>query len=400
MDGLRQRLASFLASAFRPFYLLGIGYGLGLMTAWTGAWLGIWPVPLAGLSLRQLHGHEMLFGFAAAVVIGIVLTALPSWAHIPEVRGAPLALLVLAWLAGRVAVWAGPWPAASWRAAIDLAFFPAVFVVVAPGLLRAANRLYLLLLPILLALLGAHFAWYCGVQAGSDGLATAGLRAGVYGLVLIYVLMGGLLTPVFTGNALREARRGDQVPFVMALDAAAVTAVVALAGLDLAGAPAGWIGAAAVACTLTHAWRMARWQGWRVADAPLVSGMHLGFAWLLCAFALKAAAELGPAVPESAWVHAFTVGSLGLMMLALMTRVALRHTGRALSMPRALRIGMTAMFLAALVRLAAPHMGAAAHGLMALAALLWLAPFAAWFALYAAMLVSPSLRREGRAPPP
>lgn len=394
MDALRRHIAPLLASAFRPFYLLGVAYGLALMTAWTGAWLAIWPAPLAGLSLRQLHGHEMLFGFAAAVVIGIVLTALPSWAHTPEVRGAPLAVLVLVWLAGRVAVWSAPWPAASWHAAIDLAFFPAVFVVVAPCLLRAANRLYLLLLPILLALFGAHLAWYAGTLDGSDRLATTGLRAGVYGLVALFVLKGGVLTPVFTGNALREAGRGDQARFVMALDAAALAVVVALACLDLAGAPANWIGTAAVACTLVHAWRVARWKGWRVVDAPLVWGMHLGFAWLLCAFALKAAAELGSAVPEAAWVHAFTVGSLGLMMLALMTRVVLRHTGRAPVAPRAMSIAMVAMSLAALARLAAVHVDAAGHGLVALAALLWLAPFATWFALYAAMLVTPSLPRE------
>lgn len=394
MDALRRHIAPLLASAFRPFYLLGVAYGLALMTAWTGAWLAIWPAPLAGLSLRQLHGHEMLFGFAAAVVIGIVLTALPSWAHTPEVRGAPLAVLVLVWLAGRVAVWSAPWPAASWHAAIDLAFFPAVFVVVAPCLLRAANRLYLLLLPILLALFGAHLAWYAGMLDGSDRLATTGLRAGVYGLVALFVLKGGVLTPVFTGNALREAGRGDQARFVMALDAAALAVVVVLACLDLAGAPANWIGTAAVACTLVHAWRVARWKGWRVVDAPLVWGMHLGFAWLLCAFALKAAAELGSAVPEAAWVHAFTVGSLGLMMLALMTRVVLRHTGRAPVAPRAMSIAMVAMSLAALARLAAVHVDAAGHGLVALAALLWLAPFATWFALYAAMLVTPSLPRE------
>lgn len=394
MDALRRHIAPLLASAFRPFYLLGVAYGLALMTAWTGAWLAIWPAPLAGLSLRQLHGHEMLFGFAAAVVIGIVLTALPSWAHTPEVRGAPLAVLVLVWLAGRVAVWSAPWPAASWHAAIDLVFFPAVFVVVAPCLLRAANRLYLLLLPILLALFGAHLAWYAGTLDGSDRLATTGLRAGVYGLVALFVLKGGVLTPVFTGNALREAGRGDQARFVMALDAAALAVVVALACLDLAGAPANWIGTAAVACTLVHAWRVARWKGWRVVDAPLVWGMHLGFAWLLCAFALKAAAELGSAVPEAAWVHAFTVGSLGLMMLALMTRVVLRHTGRAPVAPRAMSIAMVAMSLAALARLAAVHVDAAGHGLVALAAMLWLAPFATWFALYAAMLVTPSLPRE------
>lgn len=401
MNRLRACLAPSLSSAFRPFYLFGVPYGLLVMAVSTGAWLGLWHTPLADVSLRQLHGHEMLFGFAAAIVVGIVLTALPSWAHTPEVRGTPLALLVALWLAGRLAFWAGGgWLAAPWRAVIDVAFFPAVFVAVAPGLLRASNRLYLLLLPILLAFFGANLAWHLGMLAADEHLATASLRAGVYGLIVIYVLKGGVLTPVFTGNALRQAGRGDQAPFVMALDVAAVAVVIVLAWLDLAGAPARWVGAAALACTLVHAWRVARWQGWRAADVPLVSGMHLGFAWLLLAFALKAAAGLGGLVPEPAWIHAFTVGSLGMMMLALMTRVVLRHTGRTPVAPQAIRIGFALMFLAALARLAA-NVYSPGSGLVALAALLWLAPFAIYFALYAGMLAAPSLPRgSGRVKQP
>ena len=400
MNRLRERLAPLLSSAFRPFYLLGVPYGLAVMAVSIGAWLGLWHTPLADVSLRQWHGHEMLFGFAAAIVVGIVLTALPSWAHTPEVRGTPLALLVAVWLAGRLAIWAGGgWLAEPWRAVIDVAFFPAVFVVVAPSLLRAPNRLYLLLLPILLALFGANLAWHLGMLAADEHLATAGLRAGIYGLIVIYVLKGGVLTPVFTGNALRQAGRGDQAPFVMALDVAAVAVVVVLAWLDLSGAPARWTGAAALACALVHAWRVARWKGWRAPDVSLVSGMHLGFAWLLLAFALKAAAGLGGLVPEPAWVHAFTVGSLGMMMLALMTRVVLRHTGRTPVAPRAIRIGFALMFLAALARLAA-NVYAPGSGLVALAALLWLAPFAIYFALYAGMLAAPSLPRQVREPLP
>jgi uncharacterized protein involved in response to NO len=169
-----------------------------------------------------------------------------------------------------------------------------------------------------------------------------------------------------------------------------VAAVILLAAFDLAGAPPAWTGASAVACALAHGWRTTRWQGWRVADVPLLLVMHLGFAWLVFAFALKAAAELTGIVPEAAWVHAFTVGSLGLMMLGLMTRVSLRHTGRPLDVPGAMRVAYMMMFAAALLRLAAT-----VHGLgnwaVALAAVLWAAPFAIYFVLFGAILLRPSL---------
>jgi uncharacterized protein involved in response to NO len=144
------------ASAFRPFYLLGAPYAPLLIAAWLGAYLGLWNLPAGDLPLKLLHGHEFIFGFAAAIIAGIVLTALPSWAGTEEIRGGRLMLLVALWLAGRIAFWAAPWLPPLLPAVIDCLLFPAMFAMLAPQLLGAANRLYLLLLPILLALFAAN----------------------------------------------------------------------------------------------------------------------------------------------------------------------------------------------------------------------------------------------------
>lgn len=383
---------SLLSSAFRPFYFLGALYTPLLAAVWLGAWLGAWEVPSVGTPLRLWHGHEMLFGFSAAIITGIVLTALPSWAGTEELRGGRLALLVALWLAGRIAFWAAPWLPPLAPAAVDLLLFPAVFIMVAPQLARASNRLYLLLLPILLALTAANLAYHYGILAANAAFAGQGLRGAIYAIIVLYVMKGGVLTPVFTGNALREKGRGEQAPFNVELEMLAVGVVVVLAALDLAGAPSLWIGMAALICALVHGARAARWKGWRLPDVPLVFVMHLGFAWLVFAFALKAAAELTGIVPEAAWVHAFTVGSLGLMMLGLMTRVSLRHTGRPLVVPGAMRLAYWLMFVAALLRLAAT-----VHGLgswaVALSAVLWGLTFVVYFMLFGTALLRPSLPR-------
>ncbi|MCB1892234.1 MAG: NnrS family protein, partial [Rhodocyclaceae bacterium] len=300
------------SSAFRPFYFLGALYAPLLAAVWLGAYLGIGEVPSVGTPLRLWHGHEMLFGFSAAIITGIVLTALPSWAGTEEIRGGRLVLLVVLWLAGRIAFWAAPWLPPLAPAIVDALLFPAVFLMVAPQLMRAANRLYLLLLPILLALAAANAVYHYGIFAANAALAGQGLRGAIYSIIVLYVLKGGVLTPIFTGNALREKGRGEQAPFNVELEMLAVGVVLLLAALDLAGAPSLWIGMAALICALVHGARAARWKGWRLPDVPLVFVMHLGFAWLVFAFALKAAAELTGIVPEAAWVHAFTVGSLGL----------------------------------------------------------------------------------------
>ena len=381
-----------LSSAFRPFYLLGTLYAALLTAAWLGAYLGHWTLPSAGMPLRLWHGHEMLFGFAAAIITGIVLTALPGWAGTEEIDGGRLALLVALWLAGRAAFWAAPWLPAPLPAAVDLLLFPAACLMVAPQLARAANRLYLLLLPILLALAATNGIYHCGLLAARADLAGLGLRGAIYAIIVLYVLKGGVLTSIFTGNALREKGRGDQAPFNVELEMLAVGVVLVLAALDLAGAPARWTGLAALACAGVHAARTARWKGWRLPDVPLVFVMHLGFAWLIFAFLLKAAADLAGLVPEAAWLHAFTVGSLGLMMLGLMTRVGLRHTGRPLVVPGAMKLACAMMFAAALVRLAATVHGLGAWA-VALAAVLWGLTFFLYFLVFGAMLVRPSLPR-------
>ena len=120
--------------------------------------------------------------------------------------------------------------------------------------------------------------------------------------------------------------------------------------------------------------------------------MHLGFVWLLLAFVLKALADSGGWVPAAAWLHAFTVGALGLLMLGLMTRVALRHTGRPLVVPPLLHAAGASLFVAAAVRLAATLHGPDAR-LVALAALLWAAAFAAYVLQFAAALLAPSRPR-------
>lgn len=385
--------ASVWSSAFRPFYFLGALYAPVLVVVWLGALLGIWNLPSADVPLQLQHGHEFIFGFSAAIIVGIVLTALPSWAGTEEIRGSRLILLVALWLAGRMAFWATPWLPPLLPGLVDCLLFPAVFIMVTPQLLRAKNRLYLLLLPVLLALFAANLVYHHGVVTANHTEVRQALRLALYAVIVLYVLKGGVLAPIFTGNALREKGRGDQAPFNMKLDVAAVAAVLLLAVLELAAAPAAWIGASALACALLHGWRTARWKGWRAADVPLVLVMHLGFGWLVLAFALKAVAELTGIIPEIAWVHAFTVGSLGLMMLGLMTRVSLRHTGRPLVVPRAMLGAYVLMFVAALLRLAATVLGPGS-GVAALAAGLWAAAFMLYFMVFWKALITPSAARK------
>jgi len=377
-------------SAFRPFYLLGAGYALVLAAYWLFAQTGF-AAPTASLA----HAHEMPFGFAAAIVTGIALTALPSWAGTREVEGGKLAFLAALWIAGRVLWW---WTAAPFalRAGIDSAYFLVLALVVTPQLLRLENRHFLWLPVIFAAFALGQIVFYSGLAHGSDPALVAGIKLASYTLMLLFVIKGGVLTPIFTGNALREKNLGLPPSFLPSLEYATGASVVLLAALDLGRAQGAWTAAAAALAFLLLLLRSLRWQGWRVADLPLLAAMHLAFLWLLLALALRAWAALDAAISPAAWQHAFFVGSLGLMMLSLMNRVTQRHTGRRLQVGKAMRVGMVSIFLAALIRVAAALLGLGGAWI-SLALALWALPFAIYLAVFGRCLIAPS---EARADSP
>ena len=322
---------------------------------------------------------------------GTLLTALPSWAGTPELRGAPLALLCVLWLLGRVAFWASPQLPAATLALADLLLLPTLIALLAPGLWRARQRGYRWLLPLLLALLASNFAFHLAVANADAVLAERALRAAVWTLMLLFTVVGGLLTPIFTGNHLRARGQPGPGPVSWPLEGIAPVLLLGLAGVDLAGLP--FQGPIAAACLIAHAWRVARWRGWRVTDDAVLAGMHLGFVWLLIALALKAAYAFGAPVPAAAWMHAFTVGALGCTMLGLMTRVALRHTGRPDQPPAMLPWVLGAVMLASALRLAG-----SVHGLppwvFGLSAAFWAGAFGAYAWQFAPALLAPSVPRR------
>ena len=383
-------LAPLWASPFRPFCALGMAYGILLIALWVTAQSDAAALPHGTLAPQLWHGHEMMFGFAGAIICATVLTALPGWAHTPEVRGAPLAGLVALWLAGRIAFLCVAWLSPVLLIVADAGLYVALLALLAAQLRRVANRYYLLLLPV-----------FAGMLAGDvlflTGHAETGLMACLHSIVLLYALKGGVLVPVFTGNHLRATGRGDQAPFLLPLEVAAIAAVIALAAADLAGAPPRWRAAAALVAFAVHAVRLLRWQGWKVWDTPLLWMMHVGYAWMVLAFLLLGLSDLGVEGAGRAWLHAFTVGALGSMMLGLMTRVALRHTGRPLALPSAIVAAYVLIQVAALLRVVGAMTGSGALP-VTLAGTAWIAAFVIYLACFGAMLVSPSLPRVAANP--
>jgi uncharacterized protein involved in response to NO len=387
-----RRSTALWSSGFRPFFLAACAYGPLLLLLWFGARSGWWGGGGSGLELSLLHAHELLFGFAAALVCGVLLTALPGWSGAAELRGGLLAMLAALWLAGRVAVHAAHWLAPPVVMIVDCALLPVLGGVLFMTIARARRRLYWWTLPPLAALAAANIAFHAAIARGSPADARWALMLGVHGLAFLFTLYGGLFIPAFTRRWLHQ--RGERAASIlMPLEYATALAMVAFACADLLGAPPRWMLAAALAAAAVHAWRFARWRGWRTASEPLLWSIHLGYAWLIAALLLRAAAELLPQVAREAWIHAFVIGAYGMLKMGLMTRVALRHTGRALRAPAGMQAAFVMMFAAALLRVGYSVQALGVWAL-AVAAALWGTPLLLYLLLHGPMLLRPSLPRH------
>jgi uncharacterized protein involved in response to NO len=390
------RASALFVSGFRPFFLLGAAYAPLVVATWFAPQAGVWSRLLPAAPPALVHAHELLFGFSVAIVCGVLLTALPSWSGARELSGARLAGLAGLWIVGRVVVWSAHALPAGLVAAVDCALIPVLGVLLAPAMRGARKRLFVWTLPPLLGLALANALYHLAAALGLDDGARWSIRLGLYALAFLYSLYGGLLTPAFTRTLLR-ARGEPAAEIHVPLEYLTAGSMVALAVADLTGLPGAAVGIAAGVAVLLHLVRFLRWRGWRAAGEPLLWTLHLGYLWFVAALALRGLAELSPVVPRDAWIHAFTVGALGLTMAGLMTRVVLRHTGRALAVSGWMIGAYGAVFAAALLRLSVPLAGAGAWAITA-SALLWALGFLVYLLRYGAMLLAPSLPRTERAP--
>lgn len=380
-------LTALFGYGFRPFFLLAGVQAVVAMSVWLAVLHGMeWPV--MWISPMAWHAHEMIFGFVAAALAGFLLTAVASWTGQRGYAGAPLVALVILWLGGRIAMAPGlevPQPIA---AAIDLAFLPAIAVVVAPSLIRAGNvrNLPMLAFPVLLfvANLNVH------VPDFSGRFAVDGFTLAIDTILLMVALVGGRVVPAFTGNALRRRDPEARVASFGAVDRIALVAVVAVLVVDLA-APGGRLagGVALTACVL-HAWRLLRWRGWQTRDMPIAWILHVAYAWIPVALGLKGLWLVWQIPAAAGWLHALTTGAFATMILAIMTRAALGHTGRPLVIAKPIVLAYVLLTLAAATRVLAPIVAPSMPvASWSLAGALWIAAFALYCIVYAPILCRP-----------
>lgn len=369
---------------FRPFFLGGALWAMLTMASFIPALTGVIALPSA-MPPTVWHAHELLYGFLPAILAGFILTAVPNWTGRLPIAGWPLAGLATLWLAGRLAVFFSSAIGAGAAAVIDMAFLLALVAVVAREIIASGNTLNLKIL-VLIGLLAAGNAVF-HAEAIGQGFADYGIRLGTGGAVMLIIVIGGRIVPSFTRNWLARENPGALPAQMSRFDIAAILlAAVAIAAWIAAPSHVAAGGLMALAATV-HFARLARWRGWRTFAEPLVTVLHLGYAFVPLGFAAIALSVFAPAMllPSSA-IHAWTAGAVGVMTLAVMTRASLGHTGGALTASPAIVAIYAAVTLGALARLAS-GLGIMYEPMLHAASLGWILAFGGFAVVFGPRLL-------------
>ena len=389
------RLPAVLDYAFRPMFLAAGSWAVIALALWLAMFFGYVQLPTRFDPLAW-HVHEMLFGFVMAAVAGFLLTAIPNWTGRLPVRGYPLATLAGLWLLGRLAcLISADLPA--WLAVLaDLAFPASLLAVAAREIIAGRNWRNLPITAPLALFIAADLLMHLE-SLGVSVPTGLGWRLAVAAPILLISVIGGRIIPSFTRNW-RVKRKSPRLPSPHHLLDSAAVGLLAAALLLWAALPNHPVtGVLLIAAALLNAVRLSRWVGLASWPEPLLFILHVGYGWVTVGTALLGLAIFNIGVPVASAIHALTAGAIGVMILAVMPRVTLGHTGRELTAGRTTVAVFILINAAALARICASWHTEFMTMLLLIAGACWIAAFGLFEIVYGPMLLTRQHRRASGA---
>ena len=373
---------------FRPFFIGGAFWGALIVALWVPWFKGVFILPSA-LPPVAWHVHELLFGMIVAVIAGFLLTAIPNWTGRLPVAGWPLVGLFVLWVAGRLAVAVSAIVGLAPALGVAL-LFPLAMIVLAVREIVAAGNTRNLVVVVLLGIFATGEAVFA-LELVTHGYAVFGQRIAIGAGLMLVMLIGGRITPSFTTNWLKK-QGATRLPspfgrfdkLALLFGAAGVTAWVVEPAVD-----SRWSGVLLLLAAALHVARQSRWRPFATLREPLLAVLHAGYLFIAAGFVIAGVGSLTarPHVAHGA-VHAWTVGAIGLMILAVMTRASRGHTGQALTAPPATVVLYLSVAAAAVLRVLASFFPTLMGPFLSLSAGLWVIAFAGFALLYGPMLLS------------
>ncbi|BDU40330.1 asparagine synthetase (glutamine-hydrolyzing) [Vibrio nigripulchritudo ATCC 27043] len=384
---VENRIPPLLRLGFRPFFLAGALYAIVAVLVWVYAFQKGQP---AALSVPALwwHVHEMFFGFAMAIVAGFVLTAVQNWTGVNGTKGKVLAIIFSLWLIPRLLFWT---PAPLWLvSSIEALFLLAVAWEVGWRVFKTKGWRNLFFIPMFLLATVANFASYAAIKGMPPFPASAVWQSMMWWFVLLLAIMGGRVIPFFTARRFQFEKPQPIVWLEWVANFPLVLLFITSFFPLLPPQIGQWL---MLTSAVGQFYRVARWKPWKTLSEPLVWSLHLAYLCIPLGLAIKGLTS--DSFVNHTMIHLFALGALGGLILSMISRVTMGHTGREIYKGPSMWLAFGALILAAVLRaIGVSVMPSYMMGFIHVSALLWVVAFGMFVWHFAPMLCTP--RVDGR----
>lgn len=373
--------------AFRSFFLLAALFSsLGLII-WSLNLNGMSLLPETGLSALVWHTHEMLFAFSATVAVGFVMTAVQTWTGVSSIKGKPLALLVAIWILIRGLIWVNTEVSIMLAIVTSALWWLIVIVSFSRIVFQANNQRNYLFIPILTVLACLNVGLLLTDIMGYSALAMHLAKTVVIMFCLIMALVGGRVIPFFTVRG-ANTPPAEAIPLIEKLMMPLSSIAVATFVVSFLVPMPFVVGSVLLLLGFVQVIRISRWHSFKTLKVPLLWSLHISYFAMALGLLFMGASYFINEITFSSGLHLVTIGAMGLMILAMMSRVSLGHTGRKLEVKPIISLSFALLVVAAIVRVIMPIMGMHLLGWSA-SAILWCIAFGCFLLVYTPILFAP-----------
>lgn len=366
--------------AFRPFFIGAAVYAVVSIALWGLFWSG-------NTHISQLmygnplwwHSHEMLFGFAGAVIVGFLLTAVQTWTGQTGVKGAKLAFLFSLWLIARLGLIFST-PSYLWMI-VDCAWIVVATIFLAIPIIRVKQWRNVFFIPVLMmfTLLNVKYHLMVLKVIPDDLKATALATLTIIAAVVLVV--GGRVIPFFTS-------RGTKTATITRISVIEYAALIPIWILLIVTIYPGVVSSSLLAivyiiAAVTNLIRFCRWRSNKAMRVPLLWSLHAAYLSLILGLAWLGGSYLNNNMSPTIGIHLIAIGGIGAMILAMMARVSLGHTGRKLQVGRWMTIAFMSLSGSLLTRtLLVVLMPISVLDAYVISAILWVIAFTIFTVIY------------------
>lgn len=385
---------SIFDEAYRPFFILAATASLFYMTIWTAFYTFHFNLNFENISPTMWHAHEMLFGYAMAVITGFLLTVEKYWLGYVIKTKSVLVSLVILWLLARVSISIAvitDFPREI-GANLDCLFFIVLTVRVSYPIIKIQAWGKMVPSAHLAVITAGNVLFYLGLFGLLSNGQYWGLYAALYAVISLILIMGRRMIPIFTRNGLQfkfEPRNWR----VIDISAMLFFVLFFISVLFITDGRIASIISGILALILSI--RLYGWYSGKIWTKPLLWVLFVAYGWIAVGFALKFL-SLYFNIPGFLSLHSFTYGGIGIMTMGFMCRVVLGHTGRDVFNPPKILFWIFALlFAGAIVRVFVPLIDPGRYTIwIAASQLLWIASFLIYTIVYFPMLFRPALEKK------